>query len=203
MSRKFLSIALVACIVCANGETFAQDEDALMSGDYRGVSKHSILASAKDGNQFAQYTIGDIYRLGIGGSPNYEKAVFWFRKSAQANYAEAQHALSGLYLLGLGVTRDFVESVRLERMAAWQGNVRAQYGLGTLYQRGYGVEKDGVRAYMWYDIAAQSTDRREMDAVKDATSLRESIARKLSAEQLSEAQILVSECLQQSLRDCR
>lgn len=171
-------------------------------GDFRGIAKTSILASARDGNQFAQYSMGLIYIFEQGETQNYERAAYWLRKSAEANYSEAQDWLSKLYVLGLGVRRDFAEAIRLRRLAAQQGNVQAQYGLGTLYQSGYGTEKDFVLAYMWYDIASRNVDMNLQGTVKDARELREMIAKKLTPEQISKAKDLSASCTGKNLQSC-
>jgi len=103
----------------------------------------------------------------------------------------------------MGVSRDFVEAARLERLAAAQGYVYAQYGLGTLYQRGYGVEKDFVRAYVWYDIAATNTEGMQPPFDKDASQLRDSIAKLLSPEQLLEAKKLADDCHIRKMQECK
>lgn len=185
-----------------SGQTSQQREDSF-ANNKSGDEARVALASAKDGNYLAQYHVGTIYRSGYAGSPNYERAAFWFRRSAESNYAKAQHALSELYLLGLGVTRDFVEAARLERLGALQGDASSQYGLGTLYQRGYGVEKDFVRAYVWYDIAAINAEGMQPPFDKDASQLRDSIAKLLSPEQLLEAKKLVNDCLMRKIQECK
>jgi hypothetical protein len=201
MLRIFLSIALIVVTVSANGQTTHQIESSF-ANNKNGDEARVALASAKDGNYLAQYYVGTIYRNGYAGSPNYEQAVFWFRKSAESNYVRAQHALSELYLLGLGVTRDFAEAARLERLAASQGDAISQYGLGTLYQRGYGVEKDFVRAYVWYDIAATNAVGMPPPFDKDASQLRDSIAKLLTSEQLLEAKKLADDCMRK-IQECK
>jgi len=180
-----------------------QQREVTFANNKNGDEARVALASAKDGNYLAQYHVGSIFRSGYAGSPNYEQAVFWFRRSAESNYAKAQHSLSELYLLGLGVARDFAEAARLERLAALQGDASAQYGLGTLYQRGYGVEKDFVRAYVWYDIAATNAEGMQPPFDKDASQLRDSIAKLLSPEQLLEAKKLADDCRIRKIHECK
>lgn len=202
MLRNHLFATLLVMAASVYGQALQQTESSFAKNE-NGDQARVALAAAKDGNYLAQYHVGSIYRTGYAGSPNYEQAVFWFRRSSESNYAKAQHALSELYLIGLGVSRDFAEAARLEKLAALQGDVSAQYGLGTLYQRGYGVEKDFVRAYVWYDLAARNVEGMKPPFDKDASQLRDSVAKLLSPEQLLQGQKLANDCSVGRTQECQ
>ena len=72
--------------------------------------------------------------------------------------------------------------------AARQGLADAQLNLGNLYAQGQGVPRDYVKAYAWFNVAATSNETEEM--VETARSRRANVAKRLNAEQLSEAQKL-------------
>ncbi len=49
--------------------------------------------SAEQGDAWAQYNLGLIYKNGEGVSQDYEKAIDWFTKSAEQGFAVAQYYL--------------------------------------------------------------------------------------------------------------
>jgi TPR repeat protein len=93
------------------------------------------------------------------------------------------------YLLGEGVAKDATEGVKWMSKAAEQGNAEAQYNLGVCYAKGDGVAKDDVTAYMWTNLAAASGAKSAKSA-KSAKELRELLEKKMTAEQIAEAQLL-------------
>ena len=76
-----------------------------------------------------------------------------------------------------------------------QGLAVAQYNLGYMYATGQGVSMDYVRAHMWFNLAAMKGDA---DAVKN----RENAARKMTSQQMAEAQKLARECQGRSFKSC-
>ena len=97
-------------------------------------------------------------------------ADYWteFEAAVQA-YAEGQHE----------------EALRRFRPLAERGDHRAQYWLGVMYLEGKGVPKDDVRAYIWLSVAAQRGNRA-------ARIGRHTIARRMTAEQLADAEKLIA-----------
>jgi TPR repeat protein len=55
-----------------------------------------------------------------------------------------------------------------------------------MYAQGQGVPQDYVPAHMWFDLAAAQGE-------KDATELRDSLAKKMTPAQIAEAQKLARE----------
>ena len=64
--------------------------------------------------------------------------------------------------------------------------IDAQCSLATCYFNGEGVAKDAVEAYKWWNLAAASGN-------ENAAERRESIAKKMTPEQIAEAQRLSRE----------
>ena len=91
-----------------------------------------------------------------------------------------------MYYHGKGVTQDYEEALRWYRKAADQGDDVAQYALGGMYEKGQGVTQDYVHAYMWYSISATQGQ-------KDAGKWRDSLAKKMTPAQITEAQKLARE----------
>lgn len=57
-----------------------------------------LLPPAEQGNAYAQDRLGELYLLGMRGiKPNREKAMYWFERSAENNYAFAAFVLGAMY----------------------------------------------------------------------------------------------------------
>jgi TPR repeat protein len=72
------------------------------------------------------------------------------------------------------------------RKAAEQGYARSQNNLGVMYGNGTGVPQDYVLAYMWCNLAGASGD-------EHANRSRENLSKKMTPEQIAEAQKLSRE----------
>jgi hypothetical protein len=118
----------------------------------------------------------------------------WYDPSVQLRAeqgdADAQFRLGVWYDSGLGVPQDREETARWWQLAAHQGHAGAQNGLGVLYENGYGVPQDYIQAHMWYNLAASNSTGDNRDA---AVKSRDLTAKKMTPEDLSEAQRLTSE----------
>ena len=116
---------------------------------------------------------------------NKVKAIKWYRKAADQNYAPAQSNLGFCYDNGRGVAQDYVEAVKWYRKAAEQGHTEAQFNLGYCYLNGQGVGKDKVEAYAWFSMAAKA----DSDAAKSHALLR----KELTPQQFIDAQKRMNE----------
>jgi len=80
-------------------------------------------------------------------------------------------------------------------MAAVQGNASAQTNLAALYANGDGVEQNYVRAQMWFILSAASGN-------ENARKNRDIIAKRMTAQQISEAEKMVRDCRQIRFNGC-
>ncbi|HOW64614.1 MAG TPA: tetratricopeptide repeat-containing serine protease family protein [Candidatus Paceibacterota bacterium] len=129
----------------------------------------------------AQLHLGAMLRVGRGTPRDFTAASQWVRKSAEQGLAQAQTFLGTLYSTGQGVPQNDREAVRWFRYAAEQGNGEAQYNLGVKYDTGRGVRTDYVEAYKWLNLSAAQGNPTAMSA-------RDKIVRKMTREQITEAQ---------------
>ena len=103
---------------------------------------------------------------------------------------------------------DPIEALKLMRKAAEQGNVGAQLSLGSAYADSRGVTQDYIHAYMWLTLAATGSEDQVRKAPanyrdslasqmarwqKEATALRNTVAKKMTPGQIAEAQRLARE----------
>ena len=86
---------------------------------------------------------------------DYNSAVQYYHKAAQAGKAFSQMRIGYCYDSGLGVTQDYTEAAKWYRKAAEQGNSQAQHNLGYCYKNGRGVTQDYNEAVKWYRKAAE------------------------------------------------
>lgn len=86
---------------------------------------------------------------------DYNSAVQYYHKAAQAGKAFSQSRIGYCYDKGFGVTQDYYEAAKWYRKAAEQGHARAQYNLGYSYHYGEGVAQDYFEAVKWYRKAAE------------------------------------------------
>src|SRR5581483_1743524 len=115
---------------------------------------------------------------------------------AEQGIAEAQANLGVAYAGGLGVKKDLAEAVRWSSKAAQkdivlgqetlrtlaeQGYAAAQFNLGRMYAGGHGIRQSDFEAYKWFARAAAQGN-------PDARKQLAALAKRLSAEQIAEAQ---------------
>ena len=128
-------------------------------------------------------------------SGNYATALREFRVLAEQGHASAQYNLGLMYDNGRGVTQDYKESVKWYTKSVEQGHAEAQYNLGVMYGNGNGVRQDNVYAHMWFDIVASNGD-------ENGAMNRYIVAKRMTKEQLAEAQELARECVRKKYKGC-
>ncbi len=110
---------------------------------------------------------------------------------AEQGDASAQSKLGLMYLMGEAIPLDYKEAFRWYRASAVQENSSAQGSLGAMYRKGLGLPQDYIQAFMWYDLAVAKS---ELDQERRLWAKnRDSIAKKMTSEQIAEAQRLARE----------
>ena len=104
--------------------------------------------------------------------------------------ASAQVSLGVMYANGYSVPQDDAEAVKRYRLAAEQGDADAQFNLGAMYGKGEGVPQDYVQAHMWWILAAAKGN-------EDAKRGRDIIAKLMTPADISKAQVLAREWLEE------
>jgi TPR repeat protein len=142
-------------------------------------------------------SFGADYQKGLTAARtgNYATALREFRALAEQGHASAQYNLGLMYDNGRGVTQDYKESVKWYRKSVEQGHASAQYNLGVLYGNGNGVRQDNIYAHMWFDIVASNGD-------ENGALNRDIVAKRMTKEQLAEAQELARECVMKKYNGC-
>ena len=128
-------------------------------------------------------------------SGDYPQALKMLRGLAAKNDVEAQYRLGALHESGTNITQSYIEAVKWYRLAATGGNAKAQYSLASMYLNGLGVPQDFTRAHVWFNLAA-------IWGSTEAASSRDSVAKRMSAQQVAEAQKIARECRQRNYKGC-
>ena len=116
----------------------------------------ALFEKALNGDKKAQYILGMQYYHGNNEiKVDYAQAVYWFKKSAEQNYADAQVMIGYCYGNGKGVQEDDKQAVYWYKKAADQDDALAQYNLAIYYENGYGVTKNINEAVKWFKESAR------------------------------------------------
>jgi len=173
------------------GDIDAQFNLALMYANGQGVSQNDkqtvywYSKAAEQGYARAQHNLGVRYTNGQGVPQDYKQAVYWYSKAAEQGVAVAQNNLGVMYLNGQGAPQDYKQAVYWFAKAAEQGYARAQNSLGGMYLNGQGVTQNYKLGYIWSSLAAAQGN-------KNAQHIRDLGVRKLTPQQLAEAQELAA-----------
>ena len=150
---------------------------------------------AEQGDAEAQLNLGIRYANGEGVPEDDAEAVKWYRLAAKQGLARAQSYLGIMYGNGDGVPENFAEAFKLYRLAAKQGDAEAQNNLGIMYANGDGVPQNNVRGYIWWSVAAAQGE-------EDAKRNRDIVAKRLTPDQLTQAQQIATRCIDSDYQDC-
>ncbi|WP_413719566.1 tetratricopeptide repeat protein [Silicimonas sp. MF1-12-2] len=107
--------------------------------------------------------------------------------AARSGNADAEELIGVMYALGLGVERDPERAFEWYLRSSMKGHPGAQSGLGWYYELGLGMPApDLVRAYLWYGLSSIGGD-------PDAVDSLEEIQKRMTAEEISRAQVLIDD----------
>jgi len=153
-------LLLGVLIISANAIANDLDSAGEAPGRLDGATGLKLLKElANFGDLIAQFDLAVAYEFGNGVPQDYEKAAYWYRKSAEQGLAIAQSHLGVLYTNGKGVARDYDQAAFWYGKAAEQGDGKAQNNLGAMNYQGQGVPRDYVQAYFWWLLAAVQGNR--------------------------------------------
>lgn len=140
-------------------------DDYSVEEDYFGredeLSFSYTLSQAFRGDTEAQGVLGYIYSTnGHGVKTDYEKAVFWYYKSAQNGNINDTKNLADLYFgyEKKGFANDYSLALKYYKLAASGGNVRAAVRLGIMYFYGLGTPCNKLAAEKLFAPAAENGD---------------------------------------------
>ena len=196
MTRITFAIAAVLSLAFTPvaAQDFNKGAQAFYEGDYQ-AALQEWLPLAGQGDVNAQYVVGEMYRRGQGGIVDYAEALKWYRLAAEQGLAPAQYTLGTMYRKGEGVQQDDGEAVKWYLQASVQGYSPAQTRLGYMYAQGLGGPENFLLSYMWSNISTFSGD-------DEAQKNRDLVALMMTAEDVSTAWDMTSECMSSGYTKC-
>ena len=161
--------------------TTAQDCE-IRGGEYTAYDRATYasalnvwLPMAQEGDPDAQNKVGEIYEKGVGGSPDYEMAAVWYRRSAEQGFKRAQINLAFLYEKGLGVSPDPKKALEWYRKASDLPDAvvidKAELDQVRLELAQLKRDLQGTRAQL--DQARKELQRREQQLQQERSRLRQ------------------------------
>ncbi|MDP6954047.1 MAG: hypothetical protein QGF53_14935 [Alphaproteobacteria bacterium] len=168
-------------------EGLAEAHIAFDNRDYA-LALDLLLPLGEAGNAEAQTIVGEMFRTGLLGMPDFNEAAAWFEAAADQDYPDALFNLGLMYFqhetapFGIEVTDHNLRMAAFEQFsrAGARGHIQAQLYLGHMHAEGVGVPRDRVEAYKWYQIAAWQRSSL-------AAAARDRLAADMTADQLDEA----------------
>jgi TPR repeat protein len=150
--------------------------------------------AAKAGIAIAQYTMGNYYYSGDEGYPqDYERAAYWYLKSAKGDNAKGQLAIGIAYRRGQGVPTDMDAALYWMKKSAGNGHSLAMYNLGQFYLNRAdrpSVGSYATEAYAWFSVAREHGGAYAGSASSEISQLDSSMTREETSYARSRARTL-------------
>ena len=130
-----------------------RDESLTMKERSDAVSEMDKLA--ENGDMYAQYLMGKLWRDGPLLIPDSVEARYWFKRAAEQGHLVAQYSLAKLYLSDDVEVRDIRLGMNWLYTAAVNGSSYAMYRLAKECLKGEHIRKDTARAVEWFAKSAE------------------------------------------------
>ncbi len=118
-----------------------------------------FLKAAELGDGDAQYKLAFAYLKGKGVAKNYERTVYWFKKSHAKSIPDIKKisgTLGRMYENGNGFEKDYIKAFEMYTIAVERLGYNREIAarLGMLYLEGKGVEQSNTNAAYWFSKSA-------------------------------------------------
>jgi len=117
---------------------------------YGAMPSQELMQKAEAGDVEAQFRLGSRYDSGDRVRRDGEEAIKWYRRAAEAGYANAQNSMGSV----MQAEKRYEEARPWYERAAAQGQPLAINSLGYLYDLGLGVTQDRQKGFEFYSRAA-------------------------------------------------
>jgi len=102
-------------------------------------------------------SLGDLYRLGKLGEPDYPEAAKWYRSAADLDRKYSARMLGMMLLSGEYIKKNLSESLKYLNISARKGDVDAYFYLAYAYVERSRTESDLAAARAWYERSIAET----------------------------------------------
>ena len=130
-----------------------RDERLTMEERSDAVSEKDKLA--ENGDMYAQYLMGKLWRDGPLLIPDSVEARYWFEQAADQGHLVAQYSLAKLYLSDDVEVRDIRQGMNWLYTAAVNGSSCAMYRLAKECLKGEHIKKNTASAMEWFTRSAE------------------------------------------------
>ena len=121
---------------------------------YFEIEFKNIKRLAEKGCDQNQYELACMYHAGEDIQQDYEKAFYWYKKSAEQGNIYAQNNAASMYVSDLlPGKKDYKKAFYWYSKSAERGDILAQTSLGRMYVEGRGCSQDYKKALYWYNKA--------------------------------------------------
>lgn len=155
--KQFLLI-VIAVLVTTENRLYASDSGSFKTQQQYRQDYEKWIMRAYEGDKDAQFEIGALFTNDQFRKPDYQQAVYWYKKAARQNHVLAQYNLGHQYLTGVGVQKDEKQAMHWWLKAAEQGHALAQFNIGRAYYLGIGLEINIENSKYWFHKAAENNE---------------------------------------------
>lgn len=117
------------------------------------VDVDTLRLQGEQGDLWAQFTLGEMHRIGDGVAQDLAEAARWYRMAAEGHYRDADFLLGLMHLKGEGVSEDHGEAFKRFYSASTGGHREAARCLARMYEVGLGIPHDAKQAAHWLALA--------------------------------------------------
>ena len=149
--------------LCEDGKGVEQDEEGAKLL-YAEALEGFLEQEKQQPDASTELRIAQMYLYGTGVEPNAQKAMEWFRKSAENSEPRALYQMALFYRDGIGIEADAAHAQELFskalagflRLEGKTPSAQIKYKIAGLYARGDGTVQDSEQAFRWYLAAAEN-----------------------------------------------
>jgi hypothetical protein len=195
--------AFQPCLEAAQkGDSDAQQKTAFMYLAGLGTiadaaqALHYYKLAAENGVTRAQHEVAAMYSSGNGIPQNYKKAIEWYEKAANNGNPPSQLTLGHIYADGTKTDRDFNKALHWYKKASESGLYYTLVNMAKVFNEGLVVPRNAILSHAYYNLAAATIYS------NDEQRKRRELEEEMTFDEISIAQQIASECLEQEYNDC-
>ena len=141
------------------GEYVSQSEENAQRYYKNALSGFLELESKDQADDNLYYKLGSMFKKGLGTDIDMDKAIDYFKRSAEMNNTNAKRTLALEYISGKHLELDIENGLEMLTECADSGDTLSCYKLGKIYFKGEIVYKDLNMAEKYFLKASQKENR--------------------------------------------
>ena len=141
------------------GEYVSQSEENVQRYYKNALSGFLELESKDQTDDNLYYKLGSMFKKGLGTDIDMDKAIDYFKRSAEMNNTNAKRTLALEYILGKHLEQNIEKGLEMLTECADSGDTLSCYKLGKIYFKGEIVYKDLNMAEKYFLKASQKENR--------------------------------------------